>query len=139
MVVLVISVTPPVLGWGGVHSTLSSLSIYVLPRDARPKYKGKGLPITCLAGSRYGWVTNATSQPLYPQSKSPGTHCAQWVPGCITFGGQNVWSGRVWRRCLDLTGVRTPKYPVHSLVNIVTTLWRPHKTSQQEKLQFCVR
>jgi len=75
----------------GFHCTLSSLSIYVLLRDARPKYKGKGIPVTWFAGSRCGWVTNAMRRPFYPQSKRPCTHCAQsvsrWV---VQTNGQEV-------------------------------------------------
>jgi len=64
-------------------------------QDCINKGKGKGHPVTgqerpegkwmhrstlSLTSTQMGWVVNATTRPLYPPGKIPGTHCiGGWV------------------------------------------------------------
>jgi hypothetical protein len=71
-----------------------------MPRRQRGGSGGVA-PVIKIRG-KWRSVANATSRPLYPLAKSPGTHC--WL---------GLWTG-VEKRPLLPTGVRTPNLPAHS-------------------------
>jgi hypothetical protein len=59
-----------------------------------------------------------------------------WIGGCV---GSHNWSGQFWRRekSFALTGIQMPDHPVHTVVTVLATLWKPQYTETQTYLSVC--